>query len=103
MMTAEQQVHYHTIATELAQAAPDGWKKAWVQTRIGEHADSESTFDWVDGSGKESWFDPPAGSVATIGRAMRDLHRTWPSERWQSATLTLQPDGQFKFDVSYHD
>jgi Protein of unknown function, DUF600 len=104
-MISDVSADYQIIAEALAQSAPAGWQKAWVNSKVDDGV-SENTFDYQKSDGSEYWFDPESVKVAVIGRAIRKIRDQMaiPGQKpWSRCTFTLYPDGKFKFDVEYDD
>lgn len=105
-VTGDANMHFEQVAQALAGSAPAGWVQAKVSTEIDQDALSTSAYDYVDGEGREQWFDPDAGTAAAVGRNLRAIRSSAVEQgqaAWSRCTFVLSNDGSFKFDVQYDD
>lgn len=101
-MTAQPDLDFEPLARALAESAPPGWVQAVVRTEFDANALSISTYDYVDGEGREHWFDPDAAHAAAIGRHLRAIRDAAMARGagWSRCSFVLSHTGTFRFDVA---
>lgn len=93
---------YKVIADVICRSVPKGWQKAIVSASVADDT-GEAVYDYVDGSGKKSWFAPDTREQYEVYTAFQELRAMMKAtgHSWGKARFTLEPSGKFDIDFDY--